>query len=536
MSAAPEYDVCLVGAGHNGLTAAFYLARAGLKTVVLERRDIVGGCCVTEEVDPENAPGCRASTTSYMASMLRPEVIHDLDLPRHGLKMKAADPSVQAVLPDGRLVSWWRDSERLQAELRRINPSDADSFVSFEARLKKVARYLQPFFLEPPPDIHASGLDGLKELVRVGRRVKGMRGNEISDLITLLSGSLGDLVDHYFRAEETKAMILANSLYGKHGGPYQPGTAVGLLFHLLSGGEQEQQGFCGHVMGGMGAITQAMAAACREQGVVIRTGCEIESIICDDGRALGVITSSGEVVDAKITVSNADPRRTFLNLVDQSELDNEFRRSVAAIKMNGPCAKVNFALSEAPKLAGMPTDADDLQQALFTLVPSYDSAEKCYDTAKRGRISEDLWVDCVLASAVDGSLAPEGRHMLTCFVQYVPYKLADGSWDEKREFLGDRVVKKIADYVPNLPASIIARRVYTPLDLERVFGITEGNIFHGDVNLGQLFFMRPLPGWAHYTTPIEGLYLCGAGTHPGGGVTGAPGYNAAHRIMKDRLH
>jgi phytoene dehydrogenase-like protein len=284
----------------------------------------------------------------------------------------------------------------------------------------------------------------------------------------------------------------------------------------------------------MGAITQAMAAACRQRGVEIRTGASVSRILARGGRAVGVALEDGTELEAPLVLSNADPKRTFLGLVEPAALPEEFRQAVAGIKMDGPCAKVNMVLAEEPRLAGMPPDAAPARRALFTLVPSLEFAERCYDQAKLGRLPEELWVDCVVASNVDASLAPPGRHILTCFVQYVPYRLRDGSWDSQRERLGDLAVKKIAEYAPNVPGAILARQVLTPLDLERTYGLTEGNIFHGDLSLEQLFFMRPVPGWARYRTPLSGLYLCGAGAHPGGGVTGAPGYNAARQALRDR--
>jgi phytoene dehydrogenase-like protein len=522
----------VIGAGHNGLTAAFYLARGGFRTLVLERRETEGGCAVTEEVDPVRAPGCSSSTASYMASMLRPEVIRDMQLGRHGLKMIAADPALQIALPGGRVLPWWNDPRKTHAELSRYSRDDADAFFRLDDELKRLARYLQPFFLEPPPQTAATGLAGLLELVRVGRRFRGLGGREITELATFLSASLEQFLDRYFESDEVKRLILANNLYGKHGGPRDPGSAMGLLFHLLSGGEDDQQGFSGHVIGGMGAITQAMAAACREAGVQIRLGAEVERIETSDGRVTGVRLATGECISAPIVVSNADPKRTFLGLLEPGELDEEFRRQVAAILMDGPAAKVNLVLGEEPQVAGMPPDAPPLQKMLFTLVPTFDQAQRCYNAAQTGALSKDLWVDCVLASAIDPGLATQGRHVLTTFVQYLPYRLADGDWDERREWLGDRVVEIIGGYAPNVPGAVIGRDVITPLDLERRFGLTEGNIFHGDIRLDQLFFMRPLPGWAHYRTPVDGLYLCGAGTHPGGGVTGAPGYNAARVILK----
>ncbi len=529
MRAASKYDAIIIGAGHNGLTAAAYLAGGGLSTLVLERREIVGGCCVTEEI----APGCRASTTSYIASMLRPEIIRDLELASHGLRMIPCDPALQVPFPDGHVVPWWADRNRVVNELRKISAHDADTFVRVDDQLKKLARYLQPFFLEPPPQFSSDGLQGWWNLLQLGKRFRGITGDEVAQLVSFLTGSLGEFLDCNYESEKIKTLFLANNVYGKHGGPYDAGTALGLLFHLLSGGDDELQGFYGHVIGGMGSITQALAAAGRKRGVEIRTSAAVAQIEVRDGRVRGVVLENGTEISARTVLSNADPKRTFLGLLDQRELPEEFRRAVKGIKMNGPCAKVNFVLAEEPQVKGMPADATPAQRSLFTLVPSLEFAERCYDIAKFGEIPEELWVDCVVASNVDDTLAPRGRHIMTCFVQYVPYFLRQGTWDENRELLGDRVVKKIAEYAPNVPGAIVARQVLTPLDLERTYGLTEGNIFHGDLTLEQLFFMRPVPGWSQYRTPFAGLYLCGAGAHPGGGVTGAPGHNAAFQVLRD---
>jgi phytoene dehydrogenase-like protein len=523
------YDAIIVGGGHNGLTAAAYLARAGLSTLVLERREIVGGCCVTEEI----APGCRVSTTSYIASMLRPEVSAELRLADHGLRMVPCDPAIQVPFLDGHVVPWWVDRERARAEFGKISAKDAARFVEVDDQLKKLARYLQPFFMEPPPEMDTSTMGGWSDLFRVGKRFRGMSSAEIAQLISFLTGSLGEFLDHNYESEKMKTMFLANSVYGKHGGPYQPGTAIGLLFHLLSGGEHELQGFCGHVMGGMGAITQALAAAGEKVGVEIRTSAAVAQIEVRHGRAYSVVLEDGTEVRGRMILSNADPKRTFLKMVAARELPEDFLFAVRGIKMDGPCAKVNLVLAEEPRFTGTSPQASPLERTFYTLVPSLEFAERCYDIAKFGEIPEELWVDCVVSSNADSSLAPPGKHILTCFVQYVPYKLRAGKWDEKRELLGDRVVKKIAEYAPNVPGAIVARQVLTPLDLERTYGLTEGNIFHGDLRLEQLFFMRPVPGWAQYRTPIRGLYLCGAGAHPGGGVTGAPGRNAAHQALRD---
>src|SRR4029077_4344166 len=339
------YDVIVIGGGHNGLTAAAYLARAGLSTLVLERREIVGGCCVTEEI----APGCRVSTTSYIASMLRPEIVRDLRLAEYGLRMVPCDPAIQVPFPDGHVVPWWADRRRAKAEFATISAKDAARFVEVDDRLKKLARYLQPFFMEPPPEIDTRSMRGWGDLFRVGKKFRGISSDEVSQLISFLTGSLGEFLDHNYESEKMKTMFLANNVYGKHGGPYQPGTAIGLLFHLLSGGDHEQQGFSGHVLGGMGSITQALAAVGQKLGVEIRTSASVAQIEVRNGRACSVVLEDGSEVRGRMILSNADPKRTFLKMVAARELPEDFLFAVRGIKMDGPCAKVNFVLAEEPR-------------------------------------------------------------------------------------------------------------------------------------------------------------------------------------------
>ena len=521
-------DVVVIGGGHNGLVTAGLLAQGGLKVTVLERRDVVGGACVTEEI----APGFRASTGAYIASMMRPEVIRALSLQRYGLKMVPCDPLLFVPARSGRPLYLYQDARRTAAGIEAIAPKDARAFLAFDAEIKRLAAHLEPFFMEPPPPLD-EGIRALPDLLRLGGRLRKISEADLGRLARFLTASVMDLVDPRFESPEVKNLIGCSNVLGAHGGPLTPCSASGLMFHSLSGGDELSQGFMGHVIGGMGTITAALADAARAQGATVRTGAPVARILVENGRATGVALASGEEIRARVVVSNADPKRTFLGLVDPKALEGSFLDDVRAIKMAGPCAKVNFALSEAPLLPQMPAGASAAEMSDFTICHGVEEHERAWDEAKHGRASSNPYVDCVVPTHLDPSLAPEGRHVLTAFVEYAPYKLAEGDWAGERERLADRVTDAITEFAPNFRKSVIARDILSPVDLETRFGLTEGNIFHGDLNLGQLFLGRPLPGWSRYRTPIRALYLCGAGTHPGGGVTGAPGYNAARQVLKD---
>jgi len=524
-------DVVVIGGGHNGLVTAGFLARAGLRVSVLERRDLVGGACVTEGI----APGFRASTAAYIASMMRPEVIRELGLGQYGLRMTPCDPLLFVPSRSGRPLFMYQDARRTAAGIETFSPRDARAYLEFDAEIKRLAAHLEPFFMEPPPALEG-GLATLKDLARIGLRMRRLNDEDAGRLMLFLTASVMDLVDARFESAEVKNLIGCSNVLGAHNGPMTPCSASGLMFHSMPGGDELSQGYMGHVHGGMGTISEALAGAARARGAVIRTRAEVARILVENGRAVGVALGSGEEIRARAVASNADPRRTFLTMLEPRHLEGRFVEDVRRIKMAGPCAKINYALSEPPVLAQWPAAGRDLSPAEksdFTVCHGVEYHERAWDEAKHGRAASQPYVDCVVPTHVDPTLAPPGRAVLTAFVQYAPYHLRDGEWNVERERLADRVTGAIDEVAPNFGKSVLARDILSPVDLETRFGLTEGNIFHGDLSLGQLFLGRPVPGWARYRTPVRGLYLCGAGAHPGGGVTGAPGYNAAQQILRD---
>jgi phytoene dehydrogenase-like protein len=523
------FDVVVIGGGHNGLVTAGFLARAGLQVCVLERRGLVGGACVTEEI----APGFRASTAAYIASMMRPEVIRELGLSKYGLRMTPCDPLLFVPSRSGRPLFMYQDARRTAAGIEAISARDARAYLEFDAEIKRLAAYLEVFFLEPPPALD-HGLASLKDLARLGLRMRRLTEEDAGRLMQFLTASVVDLVDARFETDEVKNLIGCSNVLGAHNGPMTPCSASGLMFHSMSGGDEVSQGYMGHVHGGMGTISEALAKAARSFGAVIRTGAEVARITVANGRATGVVLASGEEIRARAVASNADPKRTFLKLLEERQVEGRFLEDVRRIKMAGPCAKINFALSTAPVLTQWPKGIlSPAEKSDFTVCHGVDYHERAWDECKHGRASSEPYVDCVVPTHVDPTLAPKGQAVLTAFVQYAPYHLNNGDWATERDRLADRVTDSIDEVAPGFKRSILERDILSPVDLESRFGLTEGNIFHGDLNLGQLFLGRPVPGWARYRTPVRGLYLCGAGVHPGGGVTGAPGYNASRQILKD---
>jgi phytoene dehydrogenase-like protein len=529
---ADRFDTIVIGAGHNGLVTAAYLARAGQRVLVLERRDVLGGCCVTEEV----WPGFKVSTAAYVNSLLRPEIIRDLDLKRHGFLMLPRNPSSFTPFPDGRYLLMGPDRELNRREVGKFSVKDADALPRYEKMLERVADFIEPTLAQTPPDPWSRRLGDLWGLLRLGRGFRRL-GKDGAAALEILTGAARTILDRWFESDEVKATLATDAIIGAFAAPSMPGTAY-VLFHHVMGECDGVRGVWGYVRGGMGGIATAVAAAARAHGAEIRTGAPVARILTRNGRVRGVALESGTEIEATRVVSNADANVTFLRLLEPAELPADFVEAVRHIDYSSASLKINVALSELPNFTACPTpaggDPGPQHRGTIHVAPSMDYIERAYDDAKYGRPSEEPVLECTLASAVDDTVAPPGKHLMSMFVQYAPYRLREGTWDDLKEKFADRCLDVLARYAPNVKQAVIGRQVLSPLDLERRFGLTGGNIFQGAMTLNQLFFLRPVPGYANYRTPIRGLYLCGAATHPGGGVMGACGYNAAREVLRDR--
>ncbi len=524
-----QYDAIVIGGGHNGLVTACYLARAKWKVLVLERRYVVGGACVTEET----FPGFKVSTAAYVNSLFRPEIVRDLRLRDYGFDPIERNPASFSPFPDGRYLMLGTGSARDVEEIAKFSRRDAESYPQYEAMLERVAAVVEPTLTQIPPNLVHPSLGALLEAGQMGRRLQKL-GPAMGEAIEMLTGAARPILDRWFESEELKGTIATDAIIGAFMTPSMPGSAY-VLFHHVMGETNGKRGVWSYVRGGMGGLTQALASAARDLGVEVRTRAEVAKILTRDGRVTGVALVDGSELEAKKVASGVDCHLTFEKFLDPSELTPEFSEAVARISYASASCKINVALERLPSFTALPGhDPGPQHFGTVHLCPDQDFIERAYDDAKYGSLSKEPIVECTMPSSLDPSVAPPGKHLMSMFTQYAPYRLNGGEWtDALRNEYADRCFEVVERYAPGFKDSVIDRQILTPVDLEETFGLTGGSIFQGAMPLHQLFAFRPVPGYASYATPIKGLYLCGAAAHPGGGVMGAAGWNAARVMLRN---
>ncbi|NND74182.1 MAG: NAD(P)/FAD-dependent oxidoreductase [Ilumatobacter sp.] len=526
MSTSRQYDAIVIGGGHNGLVNGAYLAQAGLRTIILERRHLVGGAAITEEL----RPGFKFTTFSYALSLLRPEIIHELDLVAHGF-MPLLMPSSFCPMENGdSLVIGQDHGENLQ-EIARHSPHDADAFLQYRHDIEMVVRAVKPLFDNAAPDPFDASPDNLAEMADLARHLRGIDKGVLHNLVRLLTGSASDFLDDYFESDIVKAWLASSGTIGTSVGPMSQGSGLVLLFHSM--GEHD-----GHVgswafhKGGNGGFTQVLARAAEAFGAEITLDAEVERVLTAHGRATGVALADGTELAADVVVSAADPRRTFTEFVDPRELPADLVDSLRRYRYQGTSSKVNFALDGLPTYPSL-GDRSDMFRGFMNVAPSVEYLERAFDESKYGWYSKRPYIDGAIQSTIDPDMAPPGQHVMSCFVQYTPYALRSSGWAAERDQMADNVQDTLESFFPGFSDLVLQREVVTPLDIEQVAGLPEGNIFHGEFFAPQMYFFRPAPGWHRYRTPIDGYYQCGSGTHPGGCVSGGPGRLASRRILAD---
>jgi phytoene dehydrogenase-like protein len=519
-------DVIIIGGGHNGLVTAFYLAQAGHKPLVLERRSQIGGAAVTEEF----SPGFRCSTLAHVAGPLRPDIVRDMQLERHGVKFITPDIGVVALSPDHRALILHNDAQKSSQEIARFSQKDAARYPEFQDSLGKLGKVIGDALLLPPPNIDSPSTGDLWGMLQTGRGIRKLGKKDMFRLLRWGPMAVADLVAEFFETELLRATIAARGVFGTFLGPWSAGSSLVLL--IRAAGDNHPAGSSHFVAGGIGALTQAMASAAKQAGAEIRSNVEVKEVRIKDGTATGVVLASGEEISAKAVISNADPKRTLLKLVDPTYLAPDFVQKLKNYRMPGTVAKVNLALSGLPEFTALKGATNGALSSRIHIGPEIDYLERAFDDSKYGNFSQNPYLEVTIPSLTDPSLAPAGKHVMSIYMQYAPFKLKNGDWENERGKLGDTIVKTLAQYAPNLPGLVMDGQIITPKDLEETYGLTNGHIFHGELSLDQFFTMRPLLDWARYRTPINNLYLCGSGTHPGAGLTGGSGANAAREILK----